>query len=186
MRAAGFALAAGLCALAAAAPAAAERPVAVIVSASWNGIEAVSLPLLRELWLGRRSQLAGERIECFDLPSGSELRRAFGDAVLGKSERTLEEYWIRQALTGGNLPPRELGSAAEVVRAVARRRGAIGYVDLGELRALRDPAVRVLPLLVDGRPLLPGSAGYPIRRPGEPEADAPVPAVTPAPPRPPS
>lgn len=134
------------------------------MSASWDGLELVSLPLLRALWLGRRSSLAGERVECLDLPSGSEPRRAFSAAVLGRSERALEEYWIRQALTGGPLPPRELAGTAEVVRAVAERAGRIGYVDLAELRALPGAAVRVLPVQVEGRPLLPADPGYPIRR----------------------
>jgi hypothetical protein len=156
-------LLAALCALAA--PARAEDPpsLAVIVSSRWDGLDAVTLALLRELWMGRRSELDGERIECFDFPAGHELRRVFGSAVLGRSERALEEYWIRQALTGGRVPPRELDGTAEIVRAVAARPGAIGYVDADALRALPDPGVRVVPVSVDGRPLLPGSPGYPIR-----------------------
>ncbi len=147
-----------------------DRPVAVIVNAAWSSLESITLEELREVWLGRRTRLAGERVECLDAPPGSRLRRAFGASVLGRSERALEEYWIRQALTGGHLPPRELGGAAEVVQAVAERKGAIGYADAEKLRARPNPAVRVLPVVVDGRPLLPSSPGYPIRWTGEPDA----------------
>lgn len=176
-----------------AAPAAAtadgDRPVAVIVNAAWSEIESITLEELRELWLGRRTRLAGERVECLDLPPGSRLRRAFGASVLGRSERALEEYWIRQALTGGHVPPRELGSAAEVVQAVAERKGAIGYADAEKLRSRPNPAVRVLPVVVDGRALLPSSPGYPIRWTGEPHAggdQGPDARRTPPRPRPPA
>jgi hypothetical protein len=169
LRAAALGILVGLSGPVAASADAAERPIVVIVGAAWSEVESVSLAELRDLWLGRRTHLAGERVECLDLPSGSRLRRAFGRAVLGRSERALEEYWIRQALTGGHVPPREVGSAAEVVRAVAERRGSIGYVDAEDLRASPDSGVRVLPLVVDGRALSPTSPDYPIRWLGEAE-----------------
>lgn len=135
----------------------------ILISGAWLDAEVVSLPALSSLYLGRRTRLYGERIECFDLPSGSSVRRGFSRSVFGMSERDLDEYWIQQALTGGHLPPRELASAADVVRTVAERPGAIGYMDYETFRAMKPAGVRALPVAVDGKPVLPSDRAYPIR-----------------------
>ena len=140
-----------------------SRRIAILVSERWAALEAIELPVLAQLWLGRRTRLDGRRIECFDLPAGSPVRRGFVASVLRRSDRELERYWIEQALSGGPLPPRELASPEEVVRAVARRRGSIGYLDWDAFVALRPRGVRVLPVRVAGEALLPPSDAYPIR-----------------------
>ncbi len=146
-----------------AAPASAEsRPIAVVVSRAWNGIDAISLPLLRQLYLGRRSRLGGERVECFDLAPGDPVREGFSRSVFHQSERELQNYWVEQALTGGHLPPREATSVEEMLRRVAERPGAIGYVDLARLQALAPPGVRVLSIEMERRPRPPTAPDYPL------------------------
>jgi hypothetical protein len=135
----------------------------IVVSERWQDLEAVELPVLGQLWLGRRTRLAGRRVDRFDLAAGSPVRRGFTQSVLRRSERELERHWIQQALSGGPLPPREVASAEEVVRHVAGRRGAIGYLDWDEYRALRPRGVRVLPVRVGGEAVFPTGAAYPVR-----------------------
>jgi hypothetical protein len=135
----------------------------IVVSERWQGLDAIEVPVLGQLWLGRRTRLAGRRVECFDLPAGSPVRRGFSQSVLRRSERELERHWIEQALSGGPPPPREAASAREVVERVAARRGAIGYLDWDEFVELRPRGVRVVPVRVAGEPLFPNAAAYPVR-----------------------
>jgi len=143
----------------------AETPLAVVVSAEWEGMEEISIPVLRQLYLGRRTRLQGRRVRCVDLPAGSRARGAFTRSVIGRSERAVERYWLRQTLAGGPPPPRELDAAAALAW-VAREPGVLGYLEWNE-RA--PPAgVRVLAIVVNGRALRPGDLGYPIRVPASP------------------
>jgi hypothetical protein len=144
-------------------PRASSRPIVIVVSERWEDLEAIEVPVLGQLWLGRRTRLAGRRVDCIDLPAGSPVRGGFARSVLRRSERELERHWIEQALSGGPPPPREVASAAEVVRRVAARRGAIGYLDWDEYRALRPQGVRVLPVWIAGETVFPTEGAYPVR-----------------------
>ena len=143
-------------------PAAAREDLAIVAHAEWTGLERISLPVLRQLYLGQRTRLAGSRVFCLDLRSGSRPREAFTQTVVGRDSRSLDRYWLRQALTGGPPPPRELGSAAEVLAWVAHEPGTLGYVAWRELAAGVPSGVRVLPIDVWDRTLHPGESGYPV------------------------
>ena len=135
----------------------------IVVSERWQDLEAIEVPVLGQLWLGRRTRLAGRRVECVDLPAGSPVRGGFARSVLRRSARELARHWIEQALSGGPPPPREVASAEAVVRRVAARRGAIGYLDWDEFVALRPPGVRVLPVRIAGEVVFPTEDAYPVR-----------------------
>jgi hypothetical protein len=135
----------------------------LIANAELAGLEEVSVPVLRQLFLGRRTSIGGQRIHCFAPAPGSPLHRAFARLVLEMSEPDLERYWLEQALWGGPLPPRETTSEAELVLHVAGRRGALGYLGWEALRALPRDGVKVIPLRHDGRLLGPEDPAYPLR-----------------------
>jgi ABC-type phosphate transport system substrate-binding protein len=152
-----------------AAPAArADGAIAVIAHAELEELEELTLPLLRQLYLGRRTRLEGRRIHWFELPPGSATHRSFVRLALAHSERDLERYWLEQALSGGPLPPREVGSAGELLRRVATRPGALSYLEWETLRTLPQTGVKVIPLRVGERRLLPDDPGYPLRDRGKP------------------
>jgi hypothetical protein len=135
----------------------------VIANAELAELEELTLPLLRQLYLGRRTRVGGHRIHWFELPPGSAAHRSFARHALERSERELELYWLEQALSGGPLPPREIGSAGELVRRVATRPGALSYLEWETLRSLPQTGVKVIPLRVGERRLLPDDPGYPLR-----------------------
>jgi hypothetical protein len=155
----------------ASAPVRAEDSIVLIANAELAEPLELSLPVLRQLFLGRRSSLEGMRIHCFEPPPGTTLRRAFARLVLEQTERGLERYWLEQALTGGPLPPRELPSEAELVRRVAARRGALAYLGWEKLKQLPRDGVRVVPLRHEGRLLGPDDPAYPLRTRGAQERD---------------
>lgn len=142
--------------------AAAAEPLVILASSEWKEVESISLRDLRSVYLGRRTRLGGARIRRIDLPPGSAARAGFSESVLARPEPELERYWIEQALSGGAIPPRQVTTPREVVRAV-RRVGTLGYVPQGSLADLDLEGVRMLPIVVDGRTLAAGDPGYPAR-----------------------
>jgi ABC-type phosphate transport system substrate-binding protein len=125
--------------------------------------DSISLAELQRVYLGTLTRLSGRRVERFHLRSGSRARQAFTQSVLGQSEFAIEEYWIREALRGGNLPPRDFESARAMIDAVAGARAALGYVPLGALDPRDRARVRVLRLSRGGASLDPSDPAYPVR-----------------------
>lgn len=146
----------------------AEDAIVVIANVELAEIEELSLPLLRQLYLGRRTRVEGRRIHWFELTPGSPAHRSFVRLALELSERELERYWLEQALSGGPLPPREIPSAGELVRRVATRQGALAYLEWETFRSLPQTGVKVVPLRVGERRLLPEDPAYPLRSPEPP------------------
>jgi ABC-type phosphate transport system substrate-binding protein len=145
------------------APARASDAIVVIANAELAELEEATLPLLRQLFLGRRTRVAGSRVHLVEPAPGTALRRAFARLVLERSERELERYWLEQALSGGPPPPREIASDAELVRRVAARRGALGYLAWAAFARLPHDGVRVVRVRDGERLLGPEDAGYPLR-----------------------
>jgi hypothetical protein len=135
----------------------------VIANAELAELEEATLPMLRQLFLGRRSTVAGIRVFCFQPAAATPLHRAFARLVLQSSERELERYWLEQALSGGPPPPREIGSDADLVRRVAQRRGAIGYLGWSAFSRLPRNGVKVVRLRDGDRLLGPEAPDYPLR-----------------------
>jgi hypothetical protein len=135
----------------------------VIANAELVELEEATLPMLRQLFLGRRSTVAGSPVHCLEPAPATPLRHAFARLVLERSGRELERYWLEQALTGGPPPPREIGSDAELVKKVAMRRGAIGYLGWEAFSKLPREGVKVVRLRHGGRLLGPEDPDYPLR-----------------------
>jgi ABC-type phosphate transport system substrate-binding protein len=77
----------------------------------------------------------GAEAEPLDLPERTPARAWFVKQVLKSSEPALAEYWIEQRTSSGVAPPKQAVGAGEVVKFVASRHGAIGYVPLAEVNA---------------------------------------------------
>lgn len=124
----------------------AEPGFVVLVPARWQLSASIDRATLRRLFLGRRSEVGGEKVFCLAMPAGSAVRSEFNRVVLGMTEDQLTSYWIDQALLGGALPPEEvedLGALAERLRGA---RLGLGYA-LREGVGDGPPAgLKVLPL----------------------------------------
>lgn len=157
-----------LCAATAPAEPRATTPIAAIVSMHWEGPDAIDLTTLRRIYLGQRTRVRGHLVRPFHLPLGSREREVFSRRVLERSSDALEHYWIRQALEGGPLPPREVSDAAAMIQAVRSSPTTLGYVALSDLEKAADRSrIRVLRLEVGGRSLATTDSDYPLHVPAE-------------------
>ena len=135
-------------------------PIAIIVSSDWESVSKVSARELQSAYLRRSKQLFGVTLLPVDHPPNSAIYDAFLKQVLRKSRKALGDYWLEQALTGGNRPPRQIEHSQDVIDFVARTVGAIAYVGLDVLEAARNPGVKVVPLAVRNGAVAPTEPGY--------------------------
>lgn len=70
----------------------------------------------------------------------AHLRERFLQTFLNQDNEKYVAYWTVRRYTGQGAPPRELGSAEEMIAFVRSTPGAIGYVDEADLQ----PGVNVL------------------------------------------
>jgi len=66
-----------------------------------------------------------------DLEKGAKVRTAFSKAVIGRPVTAVVSYWQQQIFSGGDSPPSEKSSEAEVLAFVRNNPKAIGYVTMG-------------------------------------------------------
>lgn len=124
--------------LLAALPAAAE--VVVVVGAK-TPATALAQKQVADIFLGRTTSLpGGASAVLVDLPESNALREEFYMKLTGKSAAQAKAYWAKLAFTGKGIPPTEVGSSAEVKKAVAATPGGIGYIDKGTI----DDTVKVV------------------------------------------
>jgi ABC-type phosphate transport system substrate-binding protein len=90
---------------------------------------------LNDVYLGRNQSLVP-----FDLPEASPVRADFYKKLTGKDPAQVKALWSRLTFTGKGQPPKELGDAAAVKKAVAADPKAIGYIE----KSAVDGSVKVL------------------------------------------
>jgi ABC-type phosphate transport system substrate-binding protein len=90
---------------------------------------------------------SGEDAIPINLPEDSPLRNDFDQAVLGLDPERVARYWTDRKVRGGARPPVRVPSSAAVLRAVAAKAGAVGYVKLSEVNG----SVKVVAKISGGR-----------------------------------
>jgi ABC-type phosphate transport system substrate-binding protein len=87
-----------------------------------------------------RSWPDGPAAALIDQAEDSPVRADFSSQVLGRSVSNLKAAWAQLIFTGKGLPPKVIDGDAEVKRAVAANRNAIGYIKAGSV----DDTVKVI------------------------------------------
>lgn len=109
----------------------AEAADVKVIANSSVKVSALSVEELKGIFLVTRTSLTdGSHVEPV-LLTAIEARRSFVREFMGKSEAALETYYRSLVFTGRGLMPKELASDEEVVRYVAKTKGAVGYVSAG-------------------------------------------------------
>lgn len=107
------------------------RPIFQTTKTSWGNSAGDAMPL--------------------NLPEDNPLRHDFDKAVLGLDPDRVARYWQDRKIRGGARPPVRVSSTGAVVKAVAAKAGAVGYVKASEANA----SVKVVARVVDGKLLGP-------------------------------
>jgi hypothetical protein len=140
-----LALLAGLMLLASAPAWPAESHLVIVVNPD-SGVSRITWDEARNLFLGRQKRLSSGlpavTVEQDDPPG---IRSRFYLMIAHKDLSEINAYWARLYFTGQAHPPKQAGTADEVIRRVAADRGAIGLLEWAKV----DHRVRVV-LALDG------------------------------------
>lgn len=103
-------------------------PDVVVICNPATAVSSASPDDIARLFLGKTKALEGARLTPVDQSKDSEVAAAFYETVVGKSASQLRAYWSKLVFTGKGTPPKELGSDADVLAAVAADPNLVGYV----------------------------------------------------------
>jgi len=115
----------------AAAPAFAE----VVVVVNPANADAVSKEQIASVYLGKSTAFTP-----IDQSDGSAIRGEFYKKVADKDASQAKALWSKLVFTGKASPPKEVGSSADVKKAVAANPKAIGYIE----KSAVDATVKVV------------------------------------------
>lgn len=103
------------------------RPIFQTTKTSWGNSAGDALPL--------------------NLPDDNPLRQEFDKAVLGLDPDRVARYWQDRKIRGGARPPLKVSTPGAVVKGVAAKSGAIGYVNASDANA----SVKIVARVVGGK-----------------------------------
>lgn len=117
-----------------AAPAGAQprtsAPAFVVVVNPANPAASLTRDQLARLFLRKTGRWPnGRPARPVDLASASAARVAFTKSVIGRSVPAVQAYWQQQIFSGGEVPPPERASAADVLAYVRSNADAVGYIE---------------------------------------------------------
>ncbi len=127
--------------LAAGAALAQEADYTVIVNAD-NPVAQMKREQIAPLFMTRTAKWAhGPLGVAYDQSMTSTVRQAFSREVLGQPAEGVQNYWRKRMLEVREFPPAVKASDAEVIAAVTKDVGGIGYVSAG---AVLPPSVKAV------------------------------------------
>jgi ABC-type phosphate transport system substrate-binding protein len=113
-------------AVALAAPAAAVADVQVIANPS-VAVAELTADDLKDIFLGAKTAIGGGAVEAV-FEQGGDTHLQFLKAYVGKSDAALRTHFKTLVFTGKGAQPKTFANDAEMLKYVAKTKGAIGYV----------------------------------------------------------
>lgn len=111
-----------------------------IIVIAHPSVPKTDLATLQRIYTGKVIEINSVSIVPFNAAAGSPERNRFLRDFLQQDEEKYTGYWTVRRYIGKGTPPRELGSAAEMISTVQATPGAIGYISESEWK----PGVTVL------------------------------------------
>jgi hypothetical protein len=115
----------------------------VLITNTANPVSELNAETLARFYLKKsRKWPNGFAVTPVDQSATSPVRTAFTREVLGKTIGEMRDYWLKQTLSGADVPPLTRGGDADVIRFVADEAGAVAYVSAeatlpSDVKALR-------------------------------------------------
>ena len=107
----------------------AQAEIAVIVAPSVQ-LDRMDIEQIERLYLLRPNRYPnGVKLVAIDQKSGSDIRAAFLQKALWKTEVEVAEYWSRRMFSGKGRPPNQYEGDVAVIDQVIESPGTLGYID---------------------------------------------------------
>jgi ABC-type phosphate transport system substrate-binding protein len=121
----------------------------VVIVNTQNPVQTIDASDLRPIFQTTKTSWgnsAGDTMP-LNLPEDNPLRLEFDKAVLGLDADRVARYWQDRKIRGGARPPMRVSSTGMVLKGVASKAGAVGYVKASEVNA----TVKVVARIADGK-----------------------------------
>lgn len=113
--------------------------IAVVVHPSNSA--SISADDIERIFLGKKKSFSsGDTAVPINLNEGDATRASFNEKALNKNSSQLKAYWSKLVFTGKGTPPKEVDSAADVLKLVSSNPNMIGYIDASAV----DGSVKVI------------------------------------------
>ena len=114
--------------------------VAVVAGAK-SDVPTLTKDQVAGLYVGSSFTLpGGGSVNLLDQSESSDARKQFYGKVTDKSQSQIKATWSRLTFSGKGTPPKEMGSSADVKKAVAASPNTIGYIE----KSAVDSSVKVV------------------------------------------
>lgn len=121
-----------------------------LMASAWAGVVVVGhvnvrkldLPTVQRIYTGKVIEVGGVAVAPVNLHMGQGLRQRFLSDYLQQNEDAYLAYWTVRRYVGKGVPPRELGTVAEVIQYVQTTPGAIAYLDEADVPAAMNVLLR--------------------------------------------
>lgn len=118
--------------------------VLVVIVNKANPASSLSRDELRPIFqTTKKAWSFGEDAQPLNLPEDSALRNDFDQAVLGLDPERVARYWTDRKVRGGARPPIRVATTGAMLKAVASKPGAIGYVRFSEVNGTVKVVARI-------------------------------------------
>lgn len=94
----------------------------------------INAETIAKIYTGKVISVSGIPVKPVNSKSGTTIRNRFLQMFLNQDDENYIAYWAVRRYIGRGTPPPELNSSADVVKFVQSTPGAIGYIDVAELK----------------------------------------------------
>jgi ABC-type phosphate transport system substrate-binding protein len=115
----------------------------VVIAHPSTSVGALSESDLRPIFQTTKTSWEGGTALPLNLPDSDAARRGFDAAVLGLDPDRVARYWVDRKIRGGNPPPKNVANASLILKVVASKPGAIGYVPASSLTSQVKVVARI-------------------------------------------
>lgn len=113
----------------------------VIIASANSGATSLDAKTAKKLFLGKTKSVPGmTSVVLIGQPDKSPTKAEFTKKVTKKDLGKFKAYWSKIVFSGKAVPPKELGSDAEVKAYVASHNDAVGYINAKAV----DSSVKVI------------------------------------------
>lgn len=105
---------------------ASARELAIISNKNYPA-GTITAAMVKDIYLGEKTAEGSVKIKPMD-QNDETIRRKFVEKVMGSTVDGYKAYWIKKFFQEGVTPPTARASSAEVIQAVSKTPGGIGYV----------------------------------------------------------
>ncbi|MCC7201652.1 MAG: hypothetical protein IT393_03165 [Nitrospirae bacterium] len=116
------------------------RELAVIANREYP-MNSISVSVVKDIYLGEKTIDGNIKIRPME-QRDEAIRKMFIERVMGSTIDGYKAYWIKKFFQEGIMPPAAKGTSSEMIQAIMKTAGALGYAWIDDVR--NEAGIKVL------------------------------------------